>query len=112
MWMPTDDMVHATGEHPVGEVALPFVGQQHILVAPVRQGNDDVGIHRLCLFDILGDDRRVNEVDDIWAGHRNAVGAIGVVEQADADIVVLYDEWIEFVSLCLVAVGTEMAHAE
>ena len=112
MRVTADDMVYAVGKEPVGQVALAFVGQQHILVAPVWHADDDVGVHRFSLGDITGDDRGVDEVDDTWLRHADAVGAIGVVEQADADAVVLDNERVERFTLSSIAVGAQVFHAQ
>ena len=112
MRVSADDVVYAMGKEPVGQVALALVGQQHILVAPVWHTDDDVGIHRLGLGDIAGDDRGVDEVDDTWCRHADAVGAVSVVEQADADAVVLDDERVECLALGGIAVGAKVLHAQ
>ena len=58
------------------------------------------------------DDGGVDKVDDVGAGYLDAVGSVGVVEQADAYAVLLDDEGVELLSLRLVAVGAEVLHAQ
>ena len=85
-------MVNTVGEEPIGKVTLSFVGQQNVFVAPVWHADDDVGVHALRFRDVAGDDRCVDEVHHTGFGDAYAVGAVGVVEQADTYAVVLDDE--------------------
>ena len=112
MWVSTDDMVHAMFKHPVGEPFLSFVGQQMIFVTPVWHTDDDVGVQFFCSLQVSCDDGSVESVHDIGFGHGDAIGAVSVVEQADADVVALNDERILCIALLLVAVGAEVWHTD
>ena len=108
----SDDGVAAVLEQPAGGLLLLGVGLDGVLDAPVDEGDDEVGSFLAGRAQVAGHLGGVDEVDDVGADGGDAVGAVGVGEQCEADAASVNDEGVVTVALVAVAVGAEVGNAE
>ncbi len=108
MGVGADDSVGAVPEQEVGQFALfPVLGPL-VLVPPVHGHQDKIGFCGGRLHKVLPDLHRVDQVDDGRGRDPQSVGPVGVVEQGDADPVLLHHQRIIKGALPGIRKGTRM----
>ncbi len=109
MGMAADDQIGAPAPEESGEFALGRSGPAFVFVAPVDADRDAVGPGMLRGGEVGGHERGVDRIDEGAARHGHAVGAVGVVEQGEADAVAVDRQ---HVAPCAVEAVAEDARAE
>ena len=104
MRVTANDVRHALTEKPVGELSLRRHRLQRVFHAPVHTCDNGVGVHALRLGNVDSHLLLVDIVHHIRLTGGNAVGAVGVVEQHDAETVLLQQERIILLALLLIHV--------
>ena len=109
MRMATDDGVATEAEEMACKLKLFAVVIVLLFNTPMENGDDVVGVLAASLGDVAAHESSVDKVDDVGAADGDAVGAVGVVEEGEADAVAVDDEGVVEVAFGEVAVGAEMA---
>ena len=110
--MATNDVVYTLLQEPLCKVALLGIGLLLVLVAPVHEGDDGIGVQGAGTAYVGCEFMPIEAIDDIGCGGKDAVGAIGGAEQRYAHTVLLYDEGIAQLAIYAVAVSAYGGYTE
>ena len=121
MRMPAYDQIRALFKEEVGHAFLDAVRRCHVLYTPVDTDGDDVGIERTCGGHVRreqvvvgnhveGHVFGVENVDRIGViAYRDAVGAVGIIQESKAYSVYLPDkDTAVLIALGLAAIGSNV----
>ena len=100
-----DDMVDTLADEPLGERLLLGTGVALVLVAPMYEGDDGIGLHGAGTAYVGRELVAAEAVDDVGWGGGDAIGAIGATEEGDAQAVLLDDERIALGAVGGIAIG-------
>ena len=101
----TDDVVDTLADEPMGERLLLGIWVALVLVAPMYEGDDEVGREGTCATYVGRELVAAEAIDDVGWGGGNAIGAIGAAEEGDAQAVLLNDEGVALGAVSCVAIG-------
>lgn len=107
-----DDVRHALLKQPVGKVFLFAVGQRLIFFSPVHTRNDGIRPAGLGAADVLQDDVFVDVVYDIGRSHFDAVRTVGIVEQGDAETILMNEQRIALLPFRRIPVGAGIRNVQ
>ena len=94
VWMGADHMGDSPAKQPVGKRCLFLVGQRLVFDAPVHTCNQCIRVQCFGSFDVPGHDILIDIIDDVGGRYLDAVSAICIIEQDNAEAILFQQERI------------------